>query len=454
MSSYTTKEEIVETAEQLVGRTFGEIAKSLNVNIDNTRGSLGLFIEKNIFGIEQNSSPEPDFKKAGVELKVTPYRINKNGTLSAKERLVLNMINYNDEYKNTFENSHFWHKNKLIEIIWYLNIGNNKSNWPIKYQKLFTFSENDKKIVIEDWNKIIDKIKAGEAHNLSESDTLYLGACPKGRNSKDLVTQPFSNILAMRRAFCLKQSYMTGLVRQYIGGQKTEEIKFKYKRKKLTFEQKFEEQISKYKDKSVKDLFKILNIKSGSKQTLRLLISKMVGLKTNIDNSDQFLKANIKIKTIRVEENNTIREHMSFPAFKFKDIVNESWETSKLFKIFSTTKYLFAIFKKHSDGNYYFYGIKFWNMPADVLNKQVKDVWKKTIDVLKSGNIVKSVGKKRDTNFPHSSFNKICHVRPHGKDSNDTYPLPIKDKLTGFSSYSKQSFWLDRSYILSIIFHK
>ena len=37
-----------------------------------------------------------------------------------KERLVLNIINYMEEYKNDFFNSHFWYKNNRIQIIWYL----------------------------------------------------------------------------------------------------------------------------------------------------------------------------------------------------------------------------------------------------------------------------------------------------------------------------------------------
>jgi DNA mismatch repair protein MutH len=36
----------------------------------------------------------------------------------------------------------------------------------------------------EDWEKIVNKIKKGNAHNLSEGDTMYLGACTKGSSSK------------------------------------------------------------------------------------------------------------------------------------------------------------------------------------------------------------------------------------------------------------------------------
>ena len=41
-----------------------------------------------------------EFIDAGIELKVTPYKRIQNNLLSAKERLVLNIIDYNTEYKN------------------------------------------------------------------------------------------------------------------------------------------------------------------------------------------------------------------------------------------------------------------------------------------------------------------------------------------------------------------
>ena len=93
------------------------------VTIDNSgvnKGGLGQLVEQYLFGIQNNSEPEPDFMPAGIELKVTPYKRIKDGKLSAKERLVLNIINYMDEWKNDFKDSHFWFKNNTIQLLWYL----------------------------------------------------------------------------------------------------------------------------------------------------------------------------------------------------------------------------------------------------------------------------------------------------------------------------------------------
>ena len=104
---------------------------------------------------------------------------------------------------------------------------------------------------------------------------------------------------------------------------------------------------------------------------------------------------------------------MSFPTFKFEEIVKEEWEESELFNMFNTTKFMFAVFKEY-DGEFHFEKIKFWNMPMEILEKEVKKVWKRTVDVINQGNIVKEIKNgNRITNFPGMSENDYCHVRPH-----------------------------------------
>ena len=50
------------------------------------KGRVGNIIEKHWFGIENNSYAEPDFKTAGIELKVSPIKELKSTSLVVKER--------------------------------------------------------------------------------------------------------------------------------------------------------------------------------------------------------------------------------------------------------------------------------------------------------------------------------------------------------------------------------
>ena len=233
-----SREEIEVISKSALGKSINDLLSSELITIEDkeaNKGGLGQLIEKYLFGIDNNSDSEPDFMPAGIELKVTPYKKLKDGKLSAKERLVLNIIDFETEYKNEFKSSHFWFKNNKIELLWYLWEPNkDKKDYIITHEKLLELSNNeDLKQIEKDWNTIIDKIKQGKAHEISEADTMYLGACTKGANAKSLRTQPFSEIKAMQRAFCFKTSYMTQLVRKYIGNYENVEKVLK-NRKNLT----------------------------------------------------------------------------------------------------------------------------------------------------------------------------------------------------------------------------
>lgn len=449
-------------AKQLIGKTFEEailinqnhdfqINEDSKVNFANKKrkGGLGEIIEKGFFHYNPNNDSSADFKKAGLELKVTPYKKSKNNKISAKERLVLTMINYFNDINYDFENSHLWKKSKLILLIYYLYEKEiiNRLDYKINYVKIFTPPEKDLKIIKEDFKKIINKIKAGKAHELSESDTFYLGAAPKARNSKDRRKQPFSEILAKPRAFALKNSYMTYVLNNYIIPDKVlynnSESILKNKIPN-NFECYILNKINNFKDYSISDLqnYFDVNYKKNPKNLNSLIIYKILGINGN--KAEEFIKANIVIKTVRLSKNNSIKESMSFPTFKFKELIKEECETSTFVRFLEETKFLFVIYKEIGNKELVLKGAQFWNMSVQDIEKGVYPVWQKTKDILIDGlNVIVDSKGIRHTNFPQKSFNEICHVRPHARNKYDTYPLPQGGE------YMKHCFWLNNTYILS-----
>jgi len=223
---FRNKMELLEYAEKSIGvpiKTY-----DLSNRLVTGKGAIGTIMEEGYFGYRPNSKSEADFIELGIELKVTPFKRTSKG-IRSKERLVCNIIDYMKEYKATFETSSFMKKCSLILIMLYEHVDNVfKGDFFIDKAFLFSFPEEDLLIIEDDWYKIISKIKAGKAHEISESDTLYLGACTKGANSKSLRKQPFSDVLAMQRAYSLKTSYMTYILNEYIYGAKTSESIIKY----------------------------------------------------------------------------------------------------------------------------------------------------------------------------------------------------------------------------------
>lgn len=446
-------------AQRLIGKTFRQVCDDDTVNISDdekygtaevderkrNKGNLGQIIEERFFHYECNSEARPDFAEAGVELKVTPYKINKNGTLSAKERLILTMIDYYAVVDEEFESSHLWNKSRLILLIYYLYQQDIKQNldYKISYSRLFTPPEQDIRIIKHDFEVIVSKIKNGKAHELSEGDTLYLGAAPKASTSQDRRKQPYSDELAKPRAFAFKNSYMTYVLNNYIVPGRTTYEPIIANDLEDSFEDYVVQKIGQYRGYSIEELgieFDV-DISRKPKNLEAMLAYRILGIKGN--KAEEFEKANVVVKTIRIEKTGKITENMSFPAFKFTELVNETWEDSTFGNYLRETRFLFVVYKYDENDCLRLKGCQFWNIPYDDLENDVRNVWLKTVKVLREGLIITERNGKKYNNFPKASENRVSHVRPHAKDVNDTYDLPDGRK------YPKQCFWLNNSYILS-----
>lgn len=446
-------------SQRMIGKTFrqimeedeaGQSSKSgtlyglSNVSeAKRNKGNLGQIIEEKFFHYACNSDSRADFYEAGVELKVTPYRINKNGSLSAKERLILTMIDYFRVVNETFEESHFWNKSKLILLVYYLYMKEIKYNldYKIGYSRLFTPPEQDVKIIRHDYYIIVSKIKAGKAHELSEGDTLYLGAAPKAATSQNRRKQPFSEELAKPRAFAFKSSYMTYVLNNYIVSGKVTYEPIVQGKSVDSFEEYVVDKIEQYRGYSVKDLCAEFDVEfeKKPKNLEAILAYRILGIKGN--HAEEFEKASVAVKTIRIGKSDRIKENMSFPTFRFKELIQEDWDNSSFGNYLRETRFLFVVYKFDKDDVLRLRGCQFWNIPYEDLETNVRLVWEKTKKIIQDGLQITMVDGKCRNNLPKASENPVCHVRPHAQNAQDTYELPDGRQ------YPKQCFWLNNTYI-------
>jgi DNA mismatch repair protein MutH len=456
---YQTIDELLDKAREAEGRTFGEIDTGNRLVNPKSKGGLGQVIEESFFGYSVNSEARPDFENLGIELKVTPFKQNKNGTLSAKERLVLNIINYMEEVYTTFNTSSFWTKNEKLLLMFYQWLPDvDRSQYPIYKSILFSYPESDLEIIKNDWETIVLKIKSGKAHELSEGDTVYLGAATKGSNKTSLREQPYSDIKAMQRAYSLKPSYMTALVRKYFQNEEFISFTNAQELRNKTFIDILNEKFSPYIGLTDKEIAERLTItyNNKAKSFIPMIISALLGIKgTRLDKIEEFAKANIQFKTIRLEPTGIPKESMSFETIDFHEWASERWEESYIRNRFLETKFLFVIFeyketkKQNENRELFFKGIKLWNMPENTIETEVKQLWEEVHRIVNSGVEIRyqQRGKKlvENNNFPKSGFNGITHIRPKAADGKDKVFLPDGQKIT------KQCFWLNNTYVADII---
>lgn len=456
-----SSDSIVEFAKKLKNKTLRE---ACGIIIENHgyagKGNFGQLLEKFYFGYEPNSVNEPDFIEVGVELKSSPLKILKNGEYRSKERLVLNIINYLDVHKEDFSSSTFWRNNAHLLLVFYLHEKDlDVLDYVIKLVDEWKYPEEDLKVIKRDWELINQKIKDGKAHELSEGDTFYLGACTKGSTAlKSLRNQPFSRKKAKQRAYSLKQGYVNHIIASI--AQEESEVYGKIIQRPEILEDSVTIEdvvISKFEVFYEMTAFQIekrleLELNRKSKSYFANLTNAILGLKLG-QKIEEFEKADIQVKTIRLNKNSLPKESISFPTFKYLDLIETEWEDAE-FKNILESKFFF-VFYQIDGSDLILKKVKFWNMShADI--DEAKEVWLRTVSSILSGDIVKEITEKgiRKTYFPKKSENRISHVRPHARNAADTYNLPVPDKLTGVTEYTKHCFWLNSDYVRDEVYLK
>lgn len=481
VDSYDKKDPVSIEAytKKLVGKTFLDVIQEADLEAEvkleiidkygnpKRKGGLGNLLEEIYFGYKANSNPEPDFPEAGVELKVSAYEVSKKGGFRAGERLVITMISYEDPIELDFRDSKVLKKIAIILLVYYLRNRTLGSNilYPIDFVSLFSPPAEDMEIIKNDYEKIAKKIEEGNAHLLSEGDTLYLGASTKGATALKSTVPQFYNpsVPARKRAFSFKGSYMTYVLNEYLRKDVvTYEpiIKDVSILKEISFEEYITEKINSYIGTTDAELCQLFGREYNNNKYQWVDLSyRMLGIKSN--RAEEFAKANIVVKAIRLEENGHMIESSSLPAINLKEFVEEEWEESTLYSYFEQTKFLFVVFRKSGD-SYTLKGTQMWNMPLEDLENKVRDGWEKIRDVIAAGVAFTPVEIKNKktivrNNLPKKADNPVIHIRPHSNKSfyifGDGTTLGngnIKDaeELPDGRWMTKQSFWINNTYIL------
>lgn len=449
----TSAESIWQYSAGLLGHTLREFAPADYIEQNGGKGSLGQMVEELYFLIKNNSRPEADFAEAGMELKCTPLKKGAKEQLLIKERLVCNMIDYKVVVNEDFEHSHFYLKCQLMLLLFYLHVqGADKLDLEFLISILWRFPLKDLDIIRHDYDTIIEKIKAGKAHELSEGDTLYLGACRKGQKGDALREQPFSAELAPGRAFSLKPAYMRTILKWAIKSKKNHlntmrpELSSLVSMRELrtqSFEDILIRRFRPFVGKPYKTLAKKLHINiSNSPKNLFATIASAIASKKehfNVNKSDEFLKAGLTMKAIRVQANGSIKEAMAFENIDYQEVYdNDNWFDSRLYEIFSN-RFMFVVFKEQTQGkgDYILENVFFWTMPQKDL-EGAETYW----EDIRNNVLANQIDAQY---FWKASDDKNFHVRPKARDSRDLAENPNGGKC------KKYCYWFNNSYVRQIV---
>jgi len=438
MKKFNNRDELLTYTTNIKGKTFKDFDKNkrLEKNLKRNKGVLGQIIEEGFYGYSLNNSAKADFDNLGIELKVTGFIRNRNGSVSAKERLVLSKIDYNRIIHENFNFSKLLFKNKKLLIIWYEYVRNtNPADFVIHNFQLYDMeAHGDISIIKNDFNIIKQKVINGEAHDLSEGLTSYLGAATKGVNSLDLTTQPYTTKKAMKRAFALKNSYMTGVLRTLDLSFQPNTLPYK------TIEEYVQKKIGKFIGQTQMDIHEELFNSRYTNQIPKNLNKKIsdfvLGKDTELSKENPlFAKTNYIIKNIPVNQNNYPLERMSFRNLTLSEF-SEQWIYSTWKNYFEEVTLIVLLYEgtpKIKNGFRILKGIKLITFNADDIA-----LFEKTY------NMVRIAIKTQDISqlpYPKSFINQALEIAPKGQKNDNAYNNFFNSNIT------KVCFMLDKEFI-------
>jgi DNA mismatch repair protein MutH len=450
-SASWSEKEIFEAAQELVGKKLGELDNSGWLKKKKDKGSIGNMIQSDYFGIPANSIKGADFNFHGIELKVTPILKKPKAGYSSKERLVLGMINYMEDYEIPFEKSIVHKKAGSMLLIFYLH----EENKPVEEFRIikvtrFQLPISDVPQVQADYKVIMDKIEQGEAHEISERQQKIMGACTKGQGKgKDLVKQPFSSLKAKSRAYSYKVGYMSAYFRNLVAPDQVEHIEIPPEK---SFLDVVTQTLDRFIGRTDKEIQSELKIEIRGKSGLFNLIGYMFGKKgENLNHTEEFLKEGYAIKTVRNRYEKQKNQDMSFPNLDFTEIANDEFEESTWYGWFAETKYILAVWDEYEEDKNRFVGYKVW-IPDEELVSIASDLYYKIKHMLNSDSIDVKIDESKGQhgrwtdNLPGGKVDyPPFQIRPKGSGKSVFVTLPSGKVL------KKKCLFINKEYIRRIV---
>ena len=495
-SHFFHKDELVRILNSIVGQTFGAVDKN-NIfarTIDKPKitGIAGDVIEQSVLGYPADQAQRPDLDVDGVptELKTTGMRMKKDGNsyvYEAKEPASITAVSIDKIAIETFDNSNFWDKIAHLLFVFY-HYESAKAvpaalyaNFHIRGYSFYTFSQDDVRILRNDWQTIHDFIAEIQARctpeeakneypNLStiiNKQTVYLDTAPKYPNAP---------------RFRLRKRVMTVIIQQAFHETTFEKLPEKYLNQS-DIEKKCSEIIGKFLGWSMADILEFYKFPVSRSATTdlkqyaeKVIVRMFGGTSKKISKIEMFRKLGYVGKAITISSREKRTEDTKLISVDFDELTEmftsdeedemreKTFEDSDLYSYFHDNKLLCIIFQeKNPDQNgkislddNMFLGFKILDLSDDELMEYARQTWNETREIINGGKLkfvptLDKLGNQRYSpktkvamgapNLPKAD-NHIVFFRGTGQDATDKISYKGIEML-------RQSYWIKGTYIVN-----
>lgn len=435
-----SESEILARARAMVGRSLGELAARPArrvVSARETRGTVGAIVER-YFGIEANSDAAPDFTGAAIELKTVPL-IRRSSGWTVKERTFVTRIDYGRLAGEEWPTASIRPKLDSILLVFYeWQADTDIYEFRVVDIVLWHPASELMPVLEGDWTVVREKVRAGRAGDISESDGLMLAAATKAADGMARTTQPFSNEPVRPRAWALKPSLTRSIYEELVLRKTAVEVAPMIGATELTFEAMALRLMHRFVGRSLGEIRRELDIpQRGGKSEVAFLVRRMLGITDPRIRIAEFRRTGTEPKLVWCNRDAVPHEAMSFPAFRYRELVTETWEDSDLKSRLGRILFVPVIGpSRETPVRDRVLGRPFFWSPTDAELESIGREWERYRAAIEAG---------QAADLPTAAQTTFIHVRPHGQDSRDTDDAPVVGPVV------KKSFWLNRPYVADIV---
>lgn len=457
---FNTEKHLLDRAHELKGKHISDLVQNNLQDIG--KGAIGNIIEREGFGIANNNDARPDFPHLGIELKVLPLKINTDGKLSVKERTKICSINYQELIDETWLDSHARGKLHKILFVFFVYDVSNLLNCKIVDYYLFELKYSEEPLIQSDWKRTQERVREGYAHLLSESENVILAASRSGAGKllpDQWPKQPNTRFAerARQRAFSLKPSFTRTIWHELRTKKQLDRISEKHPYSDIAdFDTIITRELNAWKGKKLSEFIEIKGMEiSRSKNAAASILRTALGYKKGSESLREIEQLGLIVKTTPCRKSDLYPfESMSFPYQPLAEIaLEERFDESDFYTYLQGFIFIPLIREDRYDmkPSKITFGKSFIWRPSKIDLLAIQKEWEKVHQIITDGVIVKRIpwnnrkGYITTNNLLKESESEYIHMRPHGRDSDDT------DNSMPELNISKQCFWFNKKLLHKLV---
>ena len=430
-----TETEVLARAQSLVGRRVDELGEWTRAGpADVDRAHLDGVIES-YFGISHKDDSTVTFPTAELDLRVVPL-VGSGSKVRVKTRTFITNVDYERIVQETWETASV-RAHLAILFVFCRPLPDPEAR--VVAVDIFRPDDRLDALLRADWEWIRNVVERGQAHLLSDNDGRLLTPAAQTAILRGQ-SQPTIDAHAKARIFALKPSFVLECYRRAAGRvPTTESLILNLRMSRVdSFEAQLVDRFRPFVGMPVAQAGAVVGISpSQGKAYAATVVRRIFGARGSRSRIAEFEEMGLTLRMTRVSPDLQPYEALSFPAFRYNDLLGETWEESDLLRRVQYMLFVPVVGKNKDtpQGSCTLELPLFWR-PSTTQLDLIHAEWERFRVEIETG--------LADRLTPASATHAI-HVRPHARDAQDT------DDAPNLGPVVKKSFWLNQTFVQGIL---